>query len=140
MQHKWFFLISVILFGISSFLNRLAADRINPYYIHIVVSSTGLILIPLHLYLAQATKQDVIFNTQGVMLTFASAILSVIGSLVFMFAIRKVDNAGSLGMIVSLYPSVGLILAVIFLHEKIKLQQIFAFALMLLGALIMSLS
>ena len=139
MQYKWLFIISVILFGISSFLNRLAADKINPYYIHVVASSTGLFLIPLHLYLAQATKQDVIFNTTGVLLTFSSAIISVIGSLIFMFAIRRVENVGSLSMIISLYPSVGLILAVIFLHEKIKMQQIIAFAFMILGAVMMSL-
>jgi hypothetical protein len=139
MQYKWLFLVSVTLFGISSFLNRLAADKINPYYIHVVASSTGLILIPLHLYLAQATKQDVIFNTTGVLLTFSSAILSIVGSLIFMFAIRKVQNVGSLSMILSLYPSIGLILAVIFLHEKIKMQQIIAFALMVTGAMMMSL-
>lgn len=139
MQYKWLFLVSVTLFGISSFLNRLAADKINPYYIHVVASSTGLILIPLHLYLAQTTKQDVIFNTTGVLLTFSSAILSIVGSLIFMFAIRKVQNVGSLSMILSLYPSIGLILAVIFLHEKIKMQQIIAFALMVTGAMMMSL-
>jgi drug/metabolite transporter (DMT)-like permease len=139
MQYKWLFLVSVTLFGISSFLNRLAADKINPYYIHVVASSTGLILIPLHLYLAQTTKQDVIFNTAGVLLTFSSAILSIVGSLIFMFAIRKVQNVGSLSMILSLYPSIGLILAVIFLHEKIKMQQIIAFALMVTGAMMMSL-
>lgn len=135
MDNKYFFAIAVLLYGISSFMHRIAASKISGYYIQLIATIVTVCTLPLFSFIFKNNQYKVEFN--GLLISFLASCLAAVGNMAFLFGISKTTNAGSLGMIISLYPTISLILSVIFLHENITIQKAIAACLMIIGSVIM---
>lgn len=138
MDYRYLFLVTTFCYGLASFLNRSVADKIHPYYMQMVIASTSITLVPLYLYLAKGSKSNINCDAYSIVVVVAATIISIIGSLIMFYATAKVSHSGSLGMIISIYPVISLILSVIFLHETINTQKIIAICLMIIGTILLT--
>jgi len=135
MDNKYLFSIAVLLYGCASFLNRIAAGKISGYYIQLIATIVTVVTLPIFFLIFKNNQYK--YETSGVLIAFLASCLVAIGNMFLLFGISRASNAGSLGMVISLYPTIGLILSVIFLHEHITIQKAIAVCLMIIGSIIM---
>lgn len=138
MDSRYYFVIAVSLYGIASFLHRIAATKIGISNVQIVSVVVSILALPIILgYLKHDYHK---FEFYGLAISIVASILAAIGNILVFNGLAKATNAGSLGVMISLYPVISLILAVIFLHEQITLQKAIATCLMIIGAVTLALT
>jgi drug/metabolite transporter (DMT)-like permease len=112
-------LVSVVLWGGSMFLPKLAVRTLPP--LHLTVYSTIFFSLAALLMMAfHGFELD--FNPQGVLLAVTVGVLGTIAQILFVLAIRY----GSMTygtVITSLYPVVATLLAFFVLHEELTMRQ-----------------
>lgn len=140
-MYKLYFLLAVLLLGISNFLGRIALVKINPLYYQIITGSIGLISIPVYysiLVKGHATNQ---INLHDTLLLILATVIALTASQIISQTIH--NHSGhimNVNMWVALYPAVSFILSVIFLHESFSCYKLLGLVLMVIGAIIMGLT
>lgn len=132
-----YILISVLLFGISSFLNRLSVDKLSPAIMQIIVGVMYIFYIPFAIKFYNVSFSEK-WSIGPIVLTSIATIISIIGNTILFSIIKGNNTSGSLTMFISLYPIVTLLLSVWFLNENISISKILGIILMLLGAIFLS--
>jgi drug/metabolite transporter (DMT)-like permease len=135
MDSRYYFVIAVCLYGVASFLHRIAAIKIGVTNIQIFSAVISLISLPVILSLLKT--DSVKFYGSGFAFAIVASCLAVTGNIFMITGNIRSSSPGSLGMVISLYPTISLILAVIFLHEQITIQKAIATCLIILGALLL---
>lgn len=125
-------LLCAIIWGISTFLNRISVEKMSPLFMQIIVGIGYMSFIPVAFKLAHHTSQTK-WCLQSVLLTSVATVLSIGANVLLYFALKGNKNTGSSTMIVSLYPVVTLLLSIIFLHEKITLIKLIGIFTMVIG-------
>lgn len=129
-------LLCAIIWGISTFLNRLSVEKMSPFFMQIIVGIGYMLFIPIAFKMAQNTPQTK-WCLQSVILTSIATILSIGANVLLYFSLKGSKNTGSSTMIVSLYPAITLILSIIFLHEKITLMKLIGIITMIVGGMLL---
>lgn len=125
----WTFL-ALFFWGIWAILAKVLGDQLSPTQTQIG-STFG--LLPVILALAVSKKVRASANSKsGAALAFASGILAAIGNIAY-YAVLTNSKASAVVPLTALYPLVTVLLAVIFLHEKLNRIQILGIFLSLLA-------
>ncbi len=121
MAHDKLVLIPVFLWGIATFLYKLANNHIHPVLVASVSALIYVAAIPIYPLIF---KEKYNWDFQGIIYVMIGAIIMCSGTLANNFALQK-GSLGSTVMITGLYPIVSTVLSMIFLGEEISVKKVF---------------
>ena len=131
--------ICVLLWGISSFLNRLSVERMPPLLMQVIVGSVFLFYIPVALKLTGVNNPlNYKWSVYSVVLTVFATLCSITANVLLYTSIKGSNTSGSSTMMVALYPIVTFILSIFILHEQFSIMKIIGVIVMLAGAYMMT--
>jgi len=134
---KWLFFAFLSLFwwGVFGFLGKIGADRISPAQMQILFTG-GIIPIVVMCFFRLHFKIDT--NKRGVFYSILMGLFAALGVLTFFIAMK----AGAVSIVApatSLYPVLTVVLALIFLKEKLNRVQTVGLVLAMISIVILSL-
>lgn len=131
--------LCVILWGISTFLNRLSVETASPLILQIIVGLGYVIYLPIALKLSGiGNPLEFHWSLRSVLLTLCATICSILANVMLYSFLKGSHHTGSNTMLLSLYPVVTLLLSAMFLHEHFTLPKILGIASMIGGAILLS--
>lgn len=125
---------TIIAFGFSAFLRKMAVDRIHPYNMQILSAFVYLALVPLWYYLTPKDAGG--YNTTGVLITFLTILLHIGGSVAFGLLLKSSNSTGALAVMISSSPVITTLLSIYFLKEEFELKHAVASLLTLSGLIL----
>lgn len=131
--------LCILLWGISSFLNRLSVERMPPLLMQVIVGSVFFFYIPVALRLTGVNNPlNYKWSAYSVTLTVIATLCSISANVLLYTSLKGSNSSGSSTMMVSLYPIVTFILSIFILHEQFSIMKIIGVAVMLAGAYLMT--
>lgn len=130
-MNYWITYICILIFGVTTFLNRLSLEKMSPFMIQIVVGFSYVLYLPFALYYFGINNIKWCYS--GLLLTFIASFLSIFATLLLNYSLQNNQNSGSQTMMISLFPVVSLFLSIIFLDEKLTYNKIIGVILMITG-------
>jgi drug/metabolite transporter (DMT)-like permease len=131
--------LCVVLWGVSSFLNRLSVERMPPLLMQVIVGSVFFFYIPVALRLTGVNNPlNYKWSVYSVVLTATATLCSIAANVLLYTSLKGNNNAGSSTMMVSLYPIVTFILSIFILHEHFSVLKVAGVIVMLAGAYMMT--
>lgn len=128
-------ILCILLWGISSFLNRLSVERMPPLLMQVIVGSVFFFYIPVALRLTGVNNPlNYKWSAYSVVLTVIATFCSITANILLYTSLKGSDHSGTSTMMISLYPVVTLILSVFILHENFSIMKIIGVIVMLSGA------
>jgi drug/metabolite transporter (DMT)-like permease len=135
MPYQFFIIMSIIGWGIGSFLYKLASATTHPVLLATLALSLYLLLLPL---MWVFIKFDHVITVSGVVFSLVGSAFMCLGTLGFTFALRSGGAAGSTTFLVALYPTLTLALSMIFLGEQLTVKKVIGIALALVSFIFLS--
>lgn len=133
-SYQLLILISIIGWGLGSFVSKLATNAMHPIMISCVVLLVDALLLPFaFLFL----KFDKSIPLNGVLFSVGVALLMTIGTMGFSFALKAGGPTGEVTALTSVYPVLTLALSCMFLGEPLTFRKGLGVALALLGCAIL---
>lgn len=131
--------LCIILWGISTFLNRLSVERISPILLQGIVGMAYMFFIPIALKLAGVTNPITYkWSYYSIALTVTATLLSIGANIILYMSLKGSSTTGASTMLISLYPLVTLILSALFLNEQFTALKIAGVITMIIGAVLLS--
>jgi drug/metabolite transporter (DMT)-like permease len=131
--------LCILLWGVSSFLNRLSVERMPPLLMQVIVGSVFFFYIPVALKLTGVNNPlHYKWSAYSVILTVIATLCSISANVLLYTSIKGSNSSGSSTMMVSLYPIVTFILSIFILHEQFSIMKIIGVVVMLAGAYLMT--
>ena len=139
MSNNILILLCILLWGISSFLNRLSVERMPPLLMQVIVGSVFFFYIPVALKLTGVNNPlNYKWSPYSVALTAVATLCSIAANVLLYTSLKGSEHSGSSTMMVSLYPIVTFILSIFILHEQFSMMKIVGVFVMLVGAYLMT--
>ncbi len=130
--------LCVVLWGISTFLNRLSVEHLPPLMMQVVVGLVFVVYMPLAFKLEGVSNPLTYkWSTHSVMLTVIATVISIAANVFLYMYLKGNPSTGSSTMILSLYPVVTLILSYFFLHEQFTGTKIAGVFAMIIGSILL---
>lgn len=137
---NWLIVLCIILWGVSSFLNRLSVERMPPLLMQVIVGSVFLFYIPVALRLTGVNNPlHYKWSAYSVILTVIATFCSIAANILLYTSLKGSDHAGASTMMIALYPIVTLILSVVILSEQLTYMKVAGVLVMAAGAIMLSL-
>lgn len=131
--------LCILLWGISSFLNRLSVERMPPLLMQVIVGSVFFFYIPVALRLTGVNNPlHYKWSAYSVVLTAIATLCSISANVLLYTSLKGSNSSGSSTMMISLYPIVTFILSIFILHEQFSMMKIIGVIVMLAGAYMMT--
>jgi transporter family protein len=130
-------LFCALIWGCTTFMQKLSADKMSPILMQIIIGTVFFIFTPIAIWF-QGGLSNLKWNTTSITLSFVAAAMSIVANILLYSALSNNKNTGSSAMMISLYPVVTLILSAIFLGEQFSFSKICGVSAMIIGALILS--
>ncbi len=135
-----FIFLCIILWGTSTFLNRLSVERMSPFLMQMVAAVVFVIYVPICLKITNiGNPLTYKWSAYSVGLTITATIISILANIFLYQSLKGSQTTGSSTMLISLYPVVTLLLSALFLHEQFTTTKIIGVAAMVVGAILLSL-
>lgn len=139
MGNNLLIILCVLLWGVSSFLNRLSVERMPPLLMQVIVGSVFFFYIPVALRLTGVNNPlNYKWSAYSVILTIIATLCSISANVLLYSSLKGSDHSGSSTMMISLYPVVTLILSAFILHEQFSIYKIMGVVVMLGGAYLLT--
>lgn len=119
--------LCIILYGISTFLKKLALDILHPYQFLLVVSLCYALLFPVWWLFLQTESVTLPNNALGITYVVLYSLCSVSAGIVFSFLLRATNSPGTLSAFINLNSLITIILSFYFLGEEINFKKILSF-------------
>lgn len=131
-MNRWLVAGTIMAFGFSAFLRKMAVDRMHPYNMQILSACVYMTLVPLWNWLASKEPEGG-YNLPGAGFTLATILLHIFGSVSFGFLLKTSNSAGALAVMISVSPVITTMLSIYFLNEKFEMRHAVATVLTLAG-------
>ena len=131
----WFAILALVFYGITGVTQKLSTNRISSElsflwfaYAMIAISAVLLLTVPMH------------WHVSGMMIFLAiiGGTLNGLGALTSFAALESGGKASVVISLISLYPLLTVVLAVVFLHEALTRVQIAGIVLAIAAAILLS--
>ena len=131
--------LCIILWGLSTFLNRLSVERMSPVLMQVIVAGVFICFIPVALKIANiGNPLTYKWSGYSVCLTILATIISITANISLYLSLKGNNHSGSSSMLIALYPVVTLVLSVIFLGEQLPFLKILGIIAMIVGTVLLS--
>ena len=137
MNQNLMLVMVVFIWGTTTFLQKLASDRMSPMLMQVIMATAFALFIPFSIRM-EGGLGNLKWNTQSVILTFTAAFMSIGANLLLYSALSNNKHTGSSAMIISMYPAVTLLYSAVFLHEQFSNGKILGFLAMIAGACLLN--
>ena len=137
MSNLYIFLC-IIFWGISTFLNRLAVEKMPAPVMQAIVGFIYLFYIPIALKLSNINPFNYNWSISSVCLTAIATCISIVANILLYSSLKGNAHTGASTMLIALYPVVTLILSAIFLHEHFSNIKIAGVVAMIVGTILLS--
>jgi len=134
MSYQLYILMSIIGWGVGSFLYKGANTAMAPIMVSSVALVTYVIIMPI---LWLTVKFDHAVTIGGVLYTVVGSLFMSVGTLGFSYALRS-GSAGSVTTLCALYPALTLGLSMLFLGETLTLRKGIGMVLALISFVVLS--
>lgn len=131
-MNRWLVAGTILAFGLSAFLRKMAVDRMHPYNMQVLSAFVYLSLVPLWHHLA-GKEVDGGYNLSGAAFTLATILLHILGSVAFGLLLKSSNSTGALSVMISSSPVITTMLSIYFLNEKFEMRHAAATILTLAG-------
>jgi drug/metabolite transporter (DMT)-like permease len=129
----------VILWGISTFLNRLSVETASPLVLQLIVGMGYVFYLPIALKLSHIGNPfEYHWSTRSICLTLCATVCSILANVSLYSYLKGSNHTGANTMLLSLYPVVTLLLSAVFLHEHFSATKIIGIIAMIIGAIFIS--
>jgi bacterial/archaeal transporter family protein len=135
MPYQLLILISILGWGVGSFVSKLATNVMHPIMISVIVMATDLLLLPLAFIFLKFDKS---VPAMGLLYSVLIAILMTAGTMGFSFALRGGAPPGEATTLTALYPALTVALSCMFLGEPITLKKGIGMAFAIVSFVILS--
>jgi drug/metabolite transporter (DMT)-like permease len=125
--------LCVFIWGVTTFMQKLSADKMSPVLMQVIIGVAFLVAIPIAIKL-EGGVSNLKWNIQSIVLTFFAALMSITANVLMYTALSNNKHTGSSVMLIALYPAITLILSAFFLHEQFSIGKILGFLTMIGGA------
>lgn len=132
-------ILCAIMWGISTFLNRLSVEHMSPVFLQVIVGFCYMLFLPFAIKMSGAMEPGFNWSFGSIALTLVATGISICANVLMYMVLKGSHHTGSMAMLISLYPAVTMILSVIFLHEQVTTTKIFGVIAMIGGAILLSL-
>lgn len=131
-------LLCIIMWGLSTFLNRLSVERVSPILLQAIVGVTYTFFIPIAFRLAGVGNPLTYkWSYYSVGLTATATACSILANIMLYMSLKGSNTTGASVMLISLYPIVTLFLSAVFLNEQFTPTKIVGIIIMVLGAILL---
>ena len=130
--NRWLVVGTILAFGFSAFLRKMAVDRMHPYNMQVLSAFIYMSLVPLWHHLASKEPEGG-YNLPGAAFTLATLLLHIFGSVAFGLLLKSSNSTGALAVMISSSPVITTMLSIYFLGEKFELRHAIAAVLTLAG-------
>jgi transporter family protein len=131
----WFAIIALVFYGLTGITQKLSTNRISTQlsflwfaYAMIAISTVLMVSVPMHWHVSRLVA----------ILAIAGGALNGLGALTSFAALESGGKASVVISLISLYPLLTVILAVIFLHEGLTRAQLAGIVLAIAAAILLS--
>jgi len=124
-------IISILGWAFWAFTNRLASQRMDPFWLSIMGMVCNFVMVPFYLWQVKSFKID------GMWWVALSSISVCVGALAYTFLAMRIGVSSAVSY-TALYPLVAFFLAVVFLHENFSLYKCIGLSLMIVGTIFIS--
>ena len=132
-----FIIASILGWGVGSFLYKGATNsNVHPVMISSIALIFYIVLMPL---MWMFIKFDSSITAIGLAYTLAGSLCMCIGTLGFSYALQSGAPVGQTTFLIALYPTLTLMLSMIFLGETLNIRKIIGMCLALISFMILSL-
>lgn len=132
-------ILCILMWGISTFLNRLSVERISPILLQSIVGMAYMLFIPIALRLSGISNPlHYKWSYYSVALTVTATLLSIGANIILYMSLKGSSTTGASTMLISLYPLVTLILSALFLNEQFTVMKIIGIVTMVTGAILLN--
>lgn len=132
-------LLCVVLWGVSTFLNRISVEQLPPFMMQVIVGLVFVLYMPLAFKLQGTTPFEFKWTLQSVLLTTIATVISIVANILLYMSLKGSNHTGASTMMVSMYPIVTLILSASFLNEQFTATKIAGICAMVFGAILLCL-
>lgn len=136
-MHDLLIFLCIIIWGCSTFLNRLSVERMSPVLMQMVTGIVFLFCIPIFIRLSGGVS-GIKWSTYSIILTSCATVLSISANILLYTTLKGSNHTGASAMLISLYPVVTLLLSAIFLGEQFSTLKIIGVIAMISGAVMLS--
>jgi drug/metabolite transporter (DMT)-like permease len=131
--------LCVILWGISTFLNRLSVETASPLVLQIIVGFGYVLYLPIALKISGVGNPlEYRWSTHSLILTACATVCSILANVMLYGYLKGSNQTGAHTMLLSLYPVVTLLLSAVFLHEHFNITRVLGVMTMIVGAILLS--
>jgi len=134
MRSNFILILCAFLWGISTFINRIATKDVSPFIMQIIVGIIYIFYIPIAARMIGVENLKI--NFLNVSMILISTIISLTANILLYVALKHSETSSV--MLVSLYPAVSVVLAATFLNESLSLFKIIGIITMAIGAVILN--
>jgi drug/metabolite transporter (DMT)-like permease len=138
MNSNLLLLLCVLLWGTTTFLQRLSADHMNPVVMQMIVALGFALFVPFGIW-QQGGWSNIKWSALSIGITLIATFMSLTGNILFYTVLKGSNHTGAQSLFLCLYPVVTLILSVLFLHETFTLFKIVGIIAMIVGTVFLSL-
>jgi len=133
---KWLFyvVLALLWWGVFGFLGKVGSDRVSPSQMQFLYTLGQL---PVVIVCAFRLKFRIASSKRGVLYSLLMGLLGALGSLAF-FAAMKMGQASLIAPTTSLYPALTVLLAVLFLKERLNKVQLLGLVVAMVSITILS--
>ena len=130
--------ITIVGWSLWSIFNKLALQKLHPFYVGLIGSCVSVCLIPMYiLLLKNNTSNNTSFNVSGFFWIILASLCTVVASLAFLFGVRAGD-VGKISVLSNTHPALTFLLAIFIFNEQITLIKLFGIALIICGSIALS--
>jgi uncharacterized membrane protein len=117
----WWMIFCLACWGPYALLSKLGSNEISPYGMQFLFTLGS---IPVVLVVLARKKFKLEKNRKGIIYGLVAGILSAAGSIGFFAAFRSGGNASVITTATGMYPVVTVLVALLFLHERLTRTQV----------------
>lgn len=138
MNNTILILLAALAWGVSTFIQRLSAERMSPFLMQVISACAFIFFIPIGLNMANSAG-GIKWSAYSIVLTAIATFISIGGNILLYSGLKGNSNSGSSAMLISLYPVITMMLTVFFLNESMSATKIAGVITMIIGAILLSL-
>lgn len=137
MSPNFLLVICIFIWGVTTFLQKLSADKMSPALMQIIIGIAFIACTPIFIRLGGGFG-NLKWNATSIAITFFASLLSITANILMYTALSNNKNTGASAMLISLYPAVTLILSAIFLGEQFSWGKVAGVLAMVSGACLLT--
>jgi bacterial/archaeal transporter family protein len=120
MKTNIFIITAVLGWGLGSFFYKIANSQVHPVLVSTIAMGLYIVLLPV---MWLVIKFDHTITTSGIIYALIGSLCMCVATLSFSYALRSGGEVGRVTILCALYPTLTLILSIIFLNESMTIKK-----------------